>query len=118
MRAFLCLFGDDTLGVVLYFVDSQSVVQISNTPSNTYNVLPPIKTPRTINYRHFPNLLPDLFLQCDRRQDLHLGAVFEDLPFDFSKVRHREHQTKASIGMDGLSSLGNYYVFDKAHNKV
>jgi hypothetical protein len=26
VRAFLCLFGDDTLGVVLYLVDSQSVV--------------------------------------------------------------------------------------------
>ena len=35
MRAFLCLFGDDTLGVVLYLVDSQSVVQIKISEPNT-----------------------------------------------------------------------------------
>ena len=34
MRAFLCLFGDDTLGVVQSLVDSQNVVQIKISEPN------------------------------------------------------------------------------------
>jgi len=35
VRAYLCLFGDDTFGVVLYLVDSQNVVQIKISEPNT-----------------------------------------------------------------------------------